>query len=131
MNISQSGIIIKTRHVVECIDFYRNVLGLDVLFATDFLTCFQWGASYLMIEPAPDGSATTRDEHLVLRCNVQSVAEERDKLVHHGILSFYDKFEWGEILTFFDPAGTKIELKDARSFDEQVRSGASGQRGPG
>ena len=121
MNIDRTGIIIKTKLVAECIGFYRDVLGLEVLFADDFLTCFGWGASYLMIEPAPEGAATSKDGNLVLRCNVGSVSDERDRLAGLGVVSYHDRFEWGEILTFFDPAGTKIELKDAQTFDEQVR----------
>jgi len=121
MNPSRSGVILKTSRKAECIAFYRDIIGLDILFEDDFLTCFGWGDGYLMIEPDPEGHALAPCDHLVLRFNVEDVPEVVSRLRRHGIEAHYAKFDWGEIASFQDPAGTKLEFKDAASFQSQVR----------
>jgi len=85
------------------------------------LTCFRLLEGYLMIEPNPEGIPEKNEELLVLRLNVEDVLAERELLGFHGVESFHSKFDWGEILTFYDPAGTKIELKDAARFEERIQ----------
>jgi len=121
MNIHRSGLIIKTSKTAECVRFYRDVLQLEISFEGPSLTCFRLLEGYLMIEPNPAGLPERNEERLVLRLNVEDVLAEQEVLGFHGLESFYSKFDWGEILTFYDPAGTKIELKDAARFEEQVR----------
>lgn len=121
LNIQRTGLIIKTRRTEECVRFYREVLKLETLFEGPSLTCFGVGGSYLMIEPNPQGILEGQSELLVLRLNVPDVLAAREELGSQGVESFYSKFDWGEILTFHDPAGTKIELKDSAGFEGQLR----------
>lgn len=121
------GWIVKTDRQTECVEFYRDVLGLRVLFETDFLTCFDVGGVYLMVEPRGNAMTDSGDS-LVIRLNVADVLAERRALESKGIECVYSRFDWGEILMFQDPAGTKIELKDAIGFDAQVRNGSGDLR---
>ena len=121
MKITKSGLIIKTNKAAECIHFYKEILKLQTLFESSFLTCFGISGNYLMIEPNPSSANEINHELLVLRMNVDNVVAERDYLISKGVESFYNKFEWGEILTFFDPAGTRIELKDSIQFEKQIQ----------
>lgn len=124
MKVVRQGAILKTGRQRECVEFYQNVLGLDVLFEDDFLTCFACGQGYLMVEPAPEGAQALPSEGIVLRFDVESVEEEMLRLRRLGVETHHAKFDWGEILTFVDPAGTLIELKDAVGFERQIRRGS-------
>jgi catechol 2,3-dioxygenase-like lactoylglutathione lyase family enzyme len=120
MKIVRQGVILKTGRQRECVAFYRNILGLDVLFEDHFLTCFACGEGYLMVEPLLEGTEETPCGSFVLRFNVENIQDEQHRLQRHGVTSHYARFDWGEILTLADPAGTRIELKDAASFERQV-----------
>lgn len=129
MKVVRPGVILKTMRQRECVEFYREVIGLEVLFADDFLTCFAWGDAYLMVEPPGQGESATSSENLVLRCNVVDVGAQKARLEGMGVPVNHAKFDWGEILTLVDPAGNRIELKDAATFEHQIRRGnASAQR---
>lgn len=129
MNFSQSGIIIKTDLKPECVAFYKNILELNTLFESNFLTCFDCHGSYLMIEPLLNGDKSKQPLDFVIRFNVENVLAEQAALRKKGVESFYNKFDWGEILTFFDPAGTKLELKDSIGFDRQIQKFQESARG--
>lgn len=126
MKVQQQGLILKTRLKTECVEFYKNIMGMQVLFENDFLTCFACGTGHLMVEPGQDSSLSS--ESIVLRLNVENVLAERDRLGAMGIEVCYAAFEWGEILTLHDPAGTKIELKDSGTFEAQIRQHAQAQQ---
>ena len=125
MKVEKLGIILKTNRQRECVESYRSILGLDVLFEDDFLTCFACGESYLMVEPAPEGTTDSPTTNLVLRFNVENVQAERHRLQNLGLETHHARFDWGEILTFTDPAGTQLELKDASSFERQIQTSTS------
>ncbi len=74
-----------------------------------------------MIEPAINAGDYGRSSNIVIRFNVENVLAEQAALRQKGVESFYNRFDWGEILTFFDPAGTKLELKDSSGFERQIR----------
>jgi len=120
MNILRSGLILKSVRKSQCVDFYRNVLQLPVLFENDFLTCFAMGASYLMIEPLTEIVRSKHVDSQVIRLNVHDPLEEHRRLVAMGIDSSHQVFDWGEIVVLFDPDGNQIELKDESSFAKQI-----------
>ena len=72
MKVVRQGVILKTKRQRECVEFYREILGLDVLFEDAFLTCFACGDGYLMIEPGPEETEDSPTANLVLRFNVES-----------------------------------------------------------
>ena len=54
MDFSKAGLILNTEKYAECVNFYGDILGLDLLFEInrpgEQLTCFDLGGIYLMIE---------------------------------------------------------------------------------
>jgi len=118
MKIKTSGIIIKTKLKNECVSFYKEVLNFEILFENDFLTCFSVAGNYLMIEPAEEIS--NPNPNIIIRINIENIREAHAALEEKNITAHYDSFEWGDILTFFDPSGTKIELKDSEKFEAQI-----------
>jgi lactoylglutathione lyase len=125
MDVSRAGLILKTKDKAACVDFYRNILQLPVLFENDFLTCFSIGASYLMIEPRTEIDSVTDKSSMVLRLNVEEPAELHRQLVSKGVDSKHHVFDWGEIVVLSDPDGNQIELKDEASFARQIRTVAN------
>lgn len=119
MKIEKIGIIIKTSKKLQCIDFYKNIFDLKVRFQSDFLCCFEFGESYLMIEPQINDAVDSSKEDTLIRINVADVKREYEKLIASGIKAVYNEFDWGSICTTYDPAGTKLEFMDSVKFLEK------------
>ena len=68
MQVETFGIILNTEHYAACVGFYRDALGLKVMFekatGEERLTCFDMGGAYLMVEPG--GRASVSYTHLTL-----------------------------------------------------------------
>ena len=123
MPFTRTGIILYVRKYAECVAFYRDILGLDLLFQKPDLTCFAFGDSYLMVEvddrPSMDierGRPATR-----LRMNVPDVRKRADELLRQGIAVDYREEDWGTVAQFDDPDGNLCSFKDDEKFEEQVR----------
>lgn len=114
MKIDKIGIIIKTDRKVQCIEFYRRFFDLKVRFQSGFLCCFEFGDSYLMIEPQLADASDSSKEDTLIRVNVADVMREYETFRAAGLKAQYDEFDWGAICTLYDPAGTKIELMDSK-----------------
>jgi lactoylglutathione lyase len=122
MDIARTGLILKTSRVEECIAFYRDVLECPIWFRKEDVTCLGLGESYILIEPL-DASGTGRPSpDLILRLNVTDVHKEAEGLRARGAEAWVDEFDWGTICTFFDPAGTKLELMEAHRFRKERRA---------
>jgi lactoylglutathione lyase len=119
MRIEKTGVIVKTKNKAQCIDYYANIFGLKVRFQSEFLCCFEFGESYLMIEPQMNGALDSSKEDTLIRINVCDVKSEYERLVASGCDAVYNEFEWGNICTTYDPAGTKLELMDSGKFLEK------------
>lgn len=94
MNFDQTGIILYTIEYKKCVDFYRDLLGLYVLFEAEDLTCFEFGQSYLMVEVedenVPQNSEPSRHK-TCLRMNVPNVKALADKLKAQSIKVDYQE----------------------------------------
>ena len=119
MNVIQHGIILFVEKYVECVDFYRDVLSLQVAYEKESLTCFHFGSAYLMLEDGGKCSMAEKSRAqnpTVLRFNVSDLeaaaAELESKCCPVERLSF----EWGRIGVFKDPDGNRCEMKNAPSF---------------
>lgn len=124
MSFTRTGIILYVRRYAECVEFYRDTLGLPVMFRTPELTCFEFGASYLMVEPEDEAVDPARMDRqsTCLRMNVPSVRERADTLMAKGIEVDYQEHPWGTVARFLDPDGNLCAFKDDDKFEEQVRS---------
>ena len=124
MTFDRTGIILLTENYAECVAFYKDKLMLPVMFATESLTCFEFGGAYLMVETNgranPQGK-TVEQSPVTLRMNVADVDDAVERLREKGIEAWKEVFEWGVIANFYDPEGNVCQLKDSKTFEERLR----------
>ena len=121
----QPGIILFTERYEACVAFYRDALGLPVVFDKGHLICLGFGAAYLMIEKegaAIDGAKSRAQNPTILRFNVADVEAAAKMLRGRGIAVEAGTFDWGKIGKFQDPDGNLCELRN--HTDEFTTPGA-------
>jgi lactoylglutathione lyase len=127
VEIQRTGIVLYTERYAECVAFCRKAIGLRVLFANEELTCFDFGGSYLMVEPGgraqPEGKDAAHNP-TCFRLNVKDVKYWAEHLQALGIEVTYREHDWGAVAKFFDPDGNLWALRDETSFAAQLRPGA-------
>lgn len=132
MTFSRTGFILYVDAYPACVAFYRDTLELPVLFEGPDLTCFAFGASYLMVER--DDEEQGPEEHSThrtcLRMNVPDVRAHADRLAARGVDVDYQEHSWGTVAKFVDPAGNLCAFKDDALFEQQVREGRGGPSSP-
>ncbi len=124
MNFDRTGIILYVVHYQKCVDFYKNIIGLSILFSTTELSCFAFGDAYLMIEL--DDTYNGEDEthsriKTCLRMNVPNVKQFVDALKTKNINVNYQEYSWGTIAKFYDPDGNLCAFKDSYTFEKQIK----------
>lgn len=127
MQIQRTGIVLYTEKYRECVAFCRNAIGLRVLFANEELTCFDFGCSYLMVEPgghAESSGKTAMNNPTCFRLNVADIKQWVAHLQKLGIEVAYREHSWGAVAKFFDPDGNLWALRDETSFAAQLVIGA-------
>ena len=111
------GIILGTEHYDECLEFYRDTLGLPVWYDKGHLCCLHLGNGYLMIEHGGHakraGRKATSENPIILRFNVEDVRVAADGLRAKGLQVDVRTFDWGTVGTFCDPDGNVCELKNS------------------
>lgn len=121
MQIEKTGFILYTIHYRKCVDFYRNIIELPILYEKEMLTCFEFGGSYLMVEIDDTTKASIVDtpsrDRVCLRLNVKNVKEACTKLTAHDIPFDYAEFDWGTIAKFRDPDGNLIGFRSAKEHE--------------
>ena len=125
MSFSRTGFLLYVDAYPACVAFYRDVLGLPVLFDTPELTCFAFGESYLMVEQSDERHGARPDARYptCLRMNVPDVRARADELAERGVVVDYQEHAWGTVAKFTDPAGNLCAFKDDATFERQVREG--------
>ncbi len=122
MEFDRTGFILYVINYEACVDFYKNILELKIMFSTKNLTCFKFGGSYLMIEL--DDEHLNETNHIrtktCLRMNVQNVKALADKLTQQNVKVNYQEHTWGTIAKFNDPDGNLLAFKDSEKFEKQV-----------
>lgn len=123
MEFDRTGIILYTINYKKCVAFYRDILELPKLFETDTLTCFSFGAAYLMIEEDDqyniDKTETVRIK-TCLRFNTPNVRALAEKLMSKNIPVDYQEHTWGIVAKFSDPDGNLCAIKDSELFEKQI-----------
>lgn len=122
VKLTRSGIILYVRKYKECVDFYRDIVGLERMFSTADLTCFEFGNSYLMIE-IDDQMAERKlagNFSSCLRMNVSNVRAMANRLVDLGVNVDYQEHSWGAVAKFFDPDGNLCALRDDETFEQHI-----------
>lgn len=115
--IAQPGLILFTENYDQCVRFYRETLGLPLIFDKGSLCALRFGSSYLMIET--DGQAvppgkSRRQNPVTLRFNVIDVEATAAMLRSRGLAVEVHYWDWGTTGHFLDPDGNRCELKDHR-----------------
>ncbi len=108
------GIILFTENFAECVQFYRDRIGLPVWFEKAGLVCLRFGDGYLMVETggvAGVGPKMVHQNPTVLRFNVDDLAASARFLRGNGVVVALHRFAWGQIGKFSDPDGNLCELR--------------------
>lgn len=123
MNFTRSGIILYTQNYTDCVEFYKTILELPVMFKTDCLTCFAMGETYLMVEVNDQSDSPDRPlyQSFCLRMNVPNVREFTDRLIANGVKVDYQEHDWGTVAKFTDPDGNLCAFKDDATFEKQIK----------
>ena len=119
MNITKTGLILKTENYQACIDFYTNIIGLKLnseKIDGDFkMSEFDFGDSYLFVEThgkaAIDGKKDMDTNPFVMRFDVSDIKETFVYLKSENVNAEYFDFDWGQIIMAYDPDGNRIEFK--------------------
>jgi len=123
MNFDRTGIILYVINYKKCVAFYKEIIGLPILFIAEGLTCFAFGDVYLMVEldDTYDGSEEIHSRiKTCLRMNVPNVKLLADKLRSQKIEVNYQEHSWGTIAKFNDPDGNLCAFKDSTTFEKQI-----------
>ena len=123
MNFDRTGIILYTINYQKCVEFYRDILELNVLFKTDTLTCFEFGSAYLIVEIEDENhseSCKYRRTRTCLRMNVSNLKSSINTLENHHVKVDYQEHAWGTVAKFLDPDGNLCAFKDTDKFERQI-----------
>jgi len=123
MDFTQAGVILYTQNYRECVDFYGDALGLDLMFEIDRagekITTFPLGGIYLMIKPggtAHVGIKSAEKYPTKFRFNVISLQATCNKLRRKGVSVAIIEHHWGTTAEFSDPNGNNCAQKSSSSF---------------
>lgn len=127
MQIARTGIILNTERYADCVAFYRDVLGLAILFENAWeengkqegLTCFDFGGAYLMVETggtAQDGVKPVERCPTKLRFNSHDLDADAARLEAQGVAVTRHDNPWGRTAEFCDPDGNRCALRDEGTF---------------
>ncbi len=129
MKYARTGIILNTRHYSECVAFYKDIMGLPVLYAIDRedeqLTCFDFGGAYLMVETggvSHDGPKPMKYSPVKLRFNVADIEAACRVLRERGLTVDISRHDWGMTAEFIDPDGNRCALRSDTDFDPRASS---------
>lgn len=104
----RNGIILSVANYPDCLRFYREKIGLEVLMEKPGITRLRFGTLYLQIEDS-EVVKMGPTRNVILRENVKSVSRKQQELAKKGVdLEIHD-LEWGKIGLVYDPNGNKLE----------------------
>ncbi len=119
---TRTGFILYVEKYEECVRFYREVLGLEIMFATETPTTFEFGGCYLMVEVDDPRNGVEKPPHdfTCLRMNVPDVKNFAEQIQARGVEVDYQEHTWGTVAKFRDPDGNLCAFKDDEKFEQQV-----------
>jgi len=122
MKFDRTGFILYVINYEACINFYKNILELKIMFSAENLTCFEFGESYLMVELDDEYQNQINSDCIktCLRMNVPNVKLFADTLISKNIKVDYQEHDWGTIAKFFDPDRNLLAFKDSEKFEFQI-----------
>jgi lactoylglutathione lyase len=107
---NQFGIILFVGKFHECAKFYAETIGLRILYRAKFLTSFEFGNAYLMLEGEDSHSRNATRGSFVIRFNVGDLVNGTNYLKQQNVEFVTHHFDWGSIAAFTDPDGNRCEI---------------------
>ena len=105
--IRETGLLLFVKNYEKCVNFYSQKLGLKVRFRKPYLTTFNFGGGYLLIER---GRRKNVLKDGVIRLNVRDVPRAIEAFQKKGVKIQFHSYEWGDIGQFKDPDGNILQL---------------------
>lgn len=112
MEVARTNTILYCVAWKETVDFYREQVGLDVSFESDWFVEFQVGTSFLSIANAARATVgESRGQGITLSWEVPDIEAARSELEGTGVPVGPVKRRWGApVVDFWDPEGHRVEL---------------------
>lgn len=124
MKIAKTGFILYTINFKDCVKFYRDILGLKVLYEKKDLCCFDFQGSYLMVEVDDTTDLSKPEDNFrdrtCIRLNVENVKVACEVLDQNKIEYSYGEYDWGTIAKFRDPDNNLIGFRSAKEHIEDI-----------
>lgn len=129
LQIARAGIILNTENFDACVSFYKQVLGLKLLFEEQSegfrLACLDCLGTYLMIETGgvsvPSGKTVSQNS-TKFRFNVKSIENTLNHLKSKNIDAQITNNSWGQCINIFDPDGNRVAFRDESTFVSQIQN---------
>jgi lactoylglutathione lyase len=119
---TNTGVILFVRKYIDCISFYKKVIGLEIMFQEEGdypLTCFKLGDAYLMLECLESEKIQTKDDFKI-RFNVNNIDSFSEQLNEKGVEHKVLRYDWGNVINICDPEGNEISIRDEAGFVKQI-----------
>lgn len=113
MKVERTNTILYCSRWSATVDFYRDVIGLEVVSERHWFVEFRIGPrSFVSVADAAHATiASAHGAGVTLSWQVDDVDLERARLTSHGVRCSPVTRRWGGDCTFLtDPEGTRIEL---------------------
>lgn len=112
--LQQPGLVLLVERYAACVDFHRDIVGLEVYADLGDLVVFRFGDGYLAVEQggiAVTGAKTVAQSPVNLRFNVADVEAQAARVRAKGVAVEVGTFDWGTLGTFIDPDGNRCEFR--------------------
>jgi lactoylglutathione lyase len=107
LRIRETGIVLSVKNYEKCVRFYSEKMGFPIRFQKPYLTNFDFGGAYLLIEK---GNFKRALRNGLLRVNVPDVPRAVRTLRQRGVRVRFRSYDWGDIGQTQDPEGNLIEF---------------------
>ena len=113
MNADETGFFLWVKNYEACVDFYAKTLELRMRFQKPYLTTFDFGGSYLLVEkedPAHGEIHRGGRPSFILRMNVSDVQRATWQLRAKDVEVEFNSYDWGDTGQFRDPDGNILQF---------------------
>src|SRR5579859_2820555 len=105
--IEEPGFLLNVKNYEKCVRFYSRKLGLKIRYQKPYLTVFDFGSGYFLIEKGKHQKSLREG---VIRFNVRDVPKAIQTFRKKGIKIAFHSYPWGDVGNFKDPDGNPIEF---------------------
>src|SRR5579862_9313316 len=91
--IQETGFLLNVKNYAKCVRFYSEKMGLKIRYQKPYLTVFDFGGSYLLIEKGRHSKSLREG---VIRLNVLDVPKAVKTFRKRGIRIKFYSYDWGD-----------------------------------